>query len=137
MDVNLLKDHILLGSLIDKRVGWVEHVAYLENKGSADSVLERKHWENRPLWIPRHKWEDNFKTDLKGIWWEGTDYIHLAQDGENWRSLVNMVRGLWVQQNAGSLLTSWRNIHFTGTTLIQVNYNSLFAKCITVRLLLV
>jgi hypothetical protein len=43
MDVNLLKDQILLGSLIDKRMGWVEHVAYLENKGSANSVLERKH----------------------------------------------------------------------------------------------
>jgi len=88
-------------------MGWAEYVAYLGNKGNANSVLERKPWENRPLWIPRHKWEDNFKTDLKGIRWEGTDYIHLAQDRENWRSLVNTVRGLSVPQNAGSLLTSW------------------------------
>jgi hypothetical protein len=42
MDVNLLKDQILLGSLIDKRMGWAEHVAYLGNKGNENSVLERK-----------------------------------------------------------------------------------------------
>jgi len=93
---------------------WAEHVAYLRSKGNADSVLERKPWENRPLWNPRHKQEDNFETDLKGIWWKGTDYIHLTQDRENWRSLVKMVMGLWVPQNAESLLTSWRSIHCSG-----------------------
>jgi hypothetical protein len=31
-----------LGSLIDKRMRWAEHVAYLGNKGNANSVLERK-----------------------------------------------------------------------------------------------
>jgi hypothetical protein len=82
---------------------WEEHVAHLGKKGNADSVLERKPGENRSLWIPRHKWDNNFKTDLKGIWWEGTNYIHLAEDREKWRSLVNMVMGLWVPQNAGSL----------------------------------
>jgi hypothetical protein len=38
MDVNLLKDQILLGSLIDKRMRWAKHVAYLGNKGNANIV---------------------------------------------------------------------------------------------------
>jgi hypothetical protein len=45
----------------------------------------------RPLERPRRKWEDNIKTDLKEIWWGGMDLIHLAQDREQWRALVNTV----------------------------------------------
>jgi len=29
---------------------------------------------------PRHRWEDNIRTGLAEIGWEGMDWIHLAQD---------------------------------------------------------
>jgi hypothetical protein len=34
---------------------------------------------------------DNIKIDLRGIGWGGMDWIDLAQDGDQWRALVNMV----------------------------------------------
>jgi hypothetical protein len=34
--------------------------------------------------------------DLKGIEWEGVDWIYLAQDRDKWRALVNPVMNLWV-----------------------------------------
>jgi hypothetical protein len=34
--------------------------------------------------------------DLKEIRWEGVDWIHLAQDRNRWRALVNTVMKLWV-----------------------------------------
>jgi hypothetical protein len=40
---------------------------------------------------PRHRWEDNIRVDLKEIGWEGVDWIHLAQDRDWWRALVNTV----------------------------------------------
>jgi len=43
MDVNLHKNQILLGSLIEKRMRLAEHVAYMGNKGNANSVLEGKY----------------------------------------------------------------------------------------------
>jgi hypothetical protein len=34
--------------------------------------------------------------DLREIGWGGMDWIHLAQDIDQWRAHVNMVMKLWV-----------------------------------------
>jgi hypothetical protein len=34
----------------------------------------------RPLGRPRHRWEDNIRMDLRGIVWEGVDWIYLYQE---------------------------------------------------------
>jgi hypothetical protein len=36
-------------------------------------------------------WEDNIRMDLREIVWSGMYWIDLAQDTEEWRTLVNMV----------------------------------------------
>jgi hypothetical protein len=51
----------------------------------------------RPLGQPRGKWEDNIKMGPKEVGWKSLDWIHLAQDRDHWRVLVNMVIHLWVQ----------------------------------------
>jgi len=45
----------------------------------------------RPLGRTRHRWEDNIKMYLTEIGWEGVDWIHLAQDRDQWQALVDMV----------------------------------------------
>ena len=35
--------------------------------------------------------EDNSKVNLWEVGWEGMDRVHLAEDGYQWRSLVNTV----------------------------------------------
>jgi len=60
----------------------------------------RDHWE------PRHRWEDNFRMDLKEIGWKGVDWMCVAQDRDQWWSLVNMVMNLCIPLKAGSFLTS-------------------------------
>jgi hypothetical protein len=45
----------------------------------------------RPLGIPRRRWEDNIKMDLREIGCGGMDWIDLAQDRDQWRALVNTV----------------------------------------------
>jgi ribosome biogenesis protein Nip4 len=49
-----------------------------------------------PLRRPRHKWEDNVRRDLREIGWEGVNWIHLAQDLDQWWAVVNSVMNLWV-----------------------------------------
>jgi hypothetical protein len=44
--------------------------------------------------------------DLTQIGWESVDRIHLAQDREQWRALVNTVMNLRVPQKEGNFLTS-------------------------------
>jgi hypothetical protein len=50
----------------------------------------------RPFRIPRRRWEDNIKMDLRVIIWDGVDWIYLAQDRDQWRVLVNAVMSLRV-----------------------------------------
>jgi hypothetical protein len=60
-------------------------------------ILVRKLEGKRPLRRPRHRWEDNIRMDLMEIGWENVDWMHLAQDRDQWQALVNTV---------GNLLTS-------------------------------
>jgi hypothetical protein len=39
---------------------------------------------------------NNIKMDLREIGWDGMVWIDLAQDGDQWRALVNTVMKLWV-----------------------------------------
>jgi hypothetical protein len=50
----------------------------------------------RPLRRPRRRWVDNIIMDLREIGWDGMDWINLAQDGNQWRALVNSVMNLRV-----------------------------------------
>jgi hypothetical protein len=42
------------------------------------------------------RWEDASIMDLREIGWEGVDWIHLAQDRDQGRALVNTVLDLRV-----------------------------------------
>jgi hypothetical protein len=50
----------------------------------------------RPLGRPRRRWEDSIKLDLGEIGFGDVDWIHLAQDRDTWRDLVNTVISLRV-----------------------------------------
>jgi hypothetical protein len=42
-------------------------------------------------------WEVSVKMDFREVWWEGVEWMHLAQDRDQWRALVNTVMNLRVQ----------------------------------------
>jgi len=44
--------------------------------------------------------------DLRDIGWEGVDWMHLAPDRDQWRTLVNTVMNLRFPYRARNLLTS-------------------------------
>jgi hypothetical protein len=50
----------------------------------------------RPLGIPRRRWVDNIKMDLREIRRDDMDSINLAQDRGQWRALVNTAMNLEV-----------------------------------------
>jgi hypothetical protein len=45
--------------------------------------------------------------NLNEIVWENVDCMHLAQDRDQWRVLVNTILNLGVPWRAGNFLTSW------------------------------
>jgi hypothetical protein len=64
--------------------------------GNAHESSVGKPEGKRPLGRPRCRWEDNIRIDIREIVWEGVDWIHLAQDSDQWRAVVNTVMDLRV-----------------------------------------
>jgi hypothetical protein len=58
----------------------------------AYNILVGRPERRRPL----GRWEDNIKMDLREIGFGDVDWIHLAQDRDRWRDIVNMVMNLQV-----------------------------------------
>jgi hypothetical protein len=45
---------------------------------------------------PRRRWEGNVRIIVREIGWQGMDWIHLAQDRDQWRAVVNTIMNIWV-----------------------------------------
>jgi hypothetical protein len=62
----------------------------------AYNILVGRPEGRRPLGRPRRRWEENIKMDLGKIEFGVVDWIHLAQNRDRWRALVNTVMNLRV-----------------------------------------
>jgi hypothetical protein len=74
-----------------RRMRWAGHVARMGEVRGAYNILVGRSEGRRPLGRPRCRWEDNIKMDLRDIGFGDVDWIHLAQDIDRWRALVNTV----------------------------------------------
>jgi ribosome biogenesis protein Nip4 len=72
-------------------MGWAENVAGMGEVRNAYKILIGKPESKRPLRRPRRRWEDNIRMYLREIGCEVVDWIHLAQDTDQWWALVNTV----------------------------------------------
>jgi hypothetical protein len=57
--------------------------------------------------------------DLREIGWDGMDWIELAQDRDQWRALVNMVRTLGFLKIAGNFLSGCIIGSFSGRAQLR------------------
>jgi hypothetical protein len=54
--------------------------------------LRRRRSESKSsLRRSERRWEDNIRMDRRKIGWEGVDWIYMAEDRDQWRTVVNMV----------------------------------------------
>jgi hypothetical protein len=65
-------------------------------KRNAYRILVGNAEGKRSLGRRRRRWVDNIKMGLREIGWDGMDWIDLAQDRDQWRTLVNAVMNLRV-----------------------------------------
>jgi hypothetical protein len=79
-----------------RRMRWGWHMARMGEVRGAYNILVGRPEGRRPLGRPRRRWEDNIKMDPREIGFGDVDWIHLAQDRDRWRALVNTVMNLWV-----------------------------------------
>jgi len=59
-------------------------------------ILVVKAEGKKPFGWPKRRWEDNIRLDLRETGWGVVDWIHLAQDRDRWRAIVNKVKNVRV-----------------------------------------
>jgi hypothetical protein len=79
-----------------RRMSWAVHVERMVEVRGAYNILVGRPEGRRPLGRPRRRWEDSIKMDLREIGFGDVDWIHLAQDRDRWRAVVNTVMNLRV-----------------------------------------
>jgi hypothetical protein len=77
-----------------RRMRWAGLVARMGAVRGAYNILVGRPEGRRPLGRPRCRWKDNIKIDLREIRFGDVDWIHLSQDRDRWRALVNTVMNL-------------------------------------------
>jgi hypothetical protein len=70
---------------------WAGHAAYMGEMRNAYNIFVAKPEGKRSFWRHAHRSENNIKMNMCDIFWEGVDWIHLAQDRDQWRAVVNTV----------------------------------------------
>jgi hypothetical protein len=90
LEVNPEKTKYLLMSRSQK-VGQ-KHSVKIANR-SFEGVAKYKYLGTT---LSRRRWEDGIKMDLTEIGWGGVEWIHLVQDRDRWRAVVNAVMNLRV-----------------------------------------
>jgi hypothetical protein len=69
----------------------------MEKMRNAYSILFGKPEGKRPLGRRGNRWEDNIRMDLRENVWKGVDWMHLAENRDQWWALVNKVMIIRVQ----------------------------------------
>jgi hypothetical protein len=87
---------VIIRMTISRMMRWAGHVARIGAKRNAYRLLLGKPEGKRPLGRFRRRCEDNIKSDHREIACGCMDWIHVAQDRDQWRALVNTVMNLRV-----------------------------------------
>jgi hypothetical protein len=93
---NLYSSPDVIRQIKSRRTRWAGHVARMGEGRDMYRVLVGKLEGKRPLGRRRRRWEDGIKMDLRETGCGDVEWIHLAQDMNRWRAVVNAVTNLWV-----------------------------------------
>jgi hypothetical protein len=91
---NLYSSPNIVRVIKSRMLRWTRHVAPMGEGRVVYRILVGRHEGKRPLGGPRRRWEYNIKLDLREIRIYGSNWIQVAQDGDQWRAFVNTVMNL-------------------------------------------
>jgi hypothetical protein len=104
-------------------IRWAVHIAFMGKTRNAYNVLVGKPEGKRRRRRLGPRWKDNIRMDLREIVWQVVDWIHLAQDMDHCRGLVNTVMNLRVLLKVRNFFSSLVVLCFLRRALLhEVTY---------------
>lgn len=79
-----------------KQIIRAEYIARIEEERNACGALLGKSEVKKSLGRPRRRWENNITMDLRETGWDDMEWIHLAEDRDQWKELKNTTMNLRV-----------------------------------------
>jgi hypothetical protein len=93
---NLYASRTIIRVIKSRKMRWADHVAPLGEMENAYKIFVGKSEGNKALGRPMLRWKLNIEMDLRGMGWKGVVWMHLVQDRDQWRAVVNTVMNLWI-----------------------------------------
>jgi hypothetical protein len=84
-----------------RKMRWAGQVTRKVEMRVAYNIMVGKAEGKRPFGRSRRRWEENIGMDLREIGWESADWMHLAQDRDQWRTLVKTIMKFWFHKRRG------------------------------------
>jgi hypothetical protein len=91
---SLYSSPYIIRQIKSRRMRWAGHGANMGEDREVYRVLVRRPEGKRLFGSPNRRWEDGIRLDLTEIGWGAVEWIHLAQDRDRWRAVVNAVMNL-------------------------------------------
>jgi hypothetical protein len=88
---NLYSSPSIIIMMKSRRMRWAGHVERMGENRNAHRILVGKSDRKASLGRPGRKWDDNIKIVFIDREWGCMDWINVAQDMDQWQSLVNTV----------------------------------------------
>jgi hypothetical protein len=85
-----------------RKIRWAKKVESAGENKNAYRFLVGKSEGKRPLARPRCRYENNTKMEVTKVGWGGINLIHLVQDRDQRRAIVNTVINLRVPKMFGN-----------------------------------
>jgi hypothetical protein len=60
------------------------------------TILVGKPERKRPHGRSRYRLKDNIRRNLRGVGWEGVDWMHMTEGRDQWWALVNVIMNFQV-----------------------------------------
>jgi hypothetical protein len=79
-----------------RRMRWTGHVACMGKMSKTYKIVIEEPEGKRSCEIPRRRWENNIEMNLTETGFRHVNWIHLAQDRDGWRALLNTVMNVRV-----------------------------------------
>jgi hypothetical protein len=87
---NLFFSPNIIRMIKSRIIRWTSYVACMWKKRNANRLLMENPEGKRPLGRPKRRWKDCLIRSRE-MRWKGMDCIHLAEDKDQWRALMNTV----------------------------------------------
>jgi hypothetical protein len=81
---NLYTSSNIITVIKSRRMRWAGRAACMGEMRNKYKILNGKPERERPFERSRSRRKDNIRMDLREIRWEGVDWMHLAQDRNEW-----------------------------------------------------